>query len=342
MSDPPIDSRHDRLNVLVWHVHGSWTTSFVQGEHTYLVPTDPALGSWALGRCGRSWPDRAIEIAPADLVDTRVDAVVLQRPRELDLVREWLGREPGSEIPAVYVEHNTPREHAARTRHPLADRTDIPLVHVTDFNNLMWDNGCCPTVVIPHGVLDPGYRYSGELPRAATSINEPLRRWRVTGTDLLSPLSDAAPIDVYGIATENLHHPLHSTPDRIQGCGDLNQAALHRELARHRMFVHTPRWTSLGLSLIEAMYLGMPVVAVGTAEAALSVPAEAGIVSTDLGILAEAMRQLLAEPAFAELTGKYARQWARATFGIDAFVRRWDELLTAQVFDTRPTAIPTG
>lgn len=29
------------MNILIWHVHGSWLTSFVQGPHTYLVPVTP-------------------------------------------------------------------------------------------------------------------------------------------------------------------------------------------------------------------------------------------------------------------------------------------------------------
>jgi len=32
------------VNVFLWHVHGSWTTSFVQGSHDYLVPVTPAAG----------------------------------------------------------------------------------------------------------------------------------------------------------------------------------------------------------------------------------------------------------------------------------------------------------
>ncbi|WP_406276090.1 glycosyltransferase [Nocardia sp. NBC_00881] len=303
-------------------------TSFVQGRHRYLLPYDAELGDWARGRRGRDWPGNAIEIAPADLADEDIDVVVLQRPHELDLVSEWLRRSPGSDLPAIYVEHDTPPEHAALTRHVLADRTDIQLVHVTHFNRLMWDNGRCPTTVIPHGVLDPGHLYTGELPRAATIINEPVRRWRITGTDLLDPLSDAAPIDVYGMGTEGLHRALRVDPQRVCGVGDFTQDRLHVELARRRVFVHVPRWTSLGMSVIEAMYLGMPIVALGTTEASASIPAEAGVVSTEPGILAEAIRQFLHEPMFAQLTGKAARHWAQANFGIDEFVARWDRLLT--------------
>lgn len=328
MRDASTDTR--ALSVLVWHVHPAWTTSFVQGRHTYLLPTDPVLGEWGRGREGRAWPNSVIEIDPADLADTEVDVVVLQRPHELELAEQWLDRRPGRDVPAVYNEHRTPSEHAALSRHPLADRTDIPLVHVTDFNRLMWDNGRCPTRVIPHGVIDPGYLYTGELPRAATIINHPYRRWRIAGTDLLAGLSDAAAIDIYGHGTIGMHTVLNRPAEKITGKGDLDQERLHRELGARRVYAHTPRWTSLGVSVIEAMYLGMPIVALGTTEASACVPAAAGVVSTDLDILGEAVRQFVHEPMFAELTGKSARHWAQANFGIDDFVRRWDRLLCEQ------------
>ena len=61
-------------------------------------------------------------------------------------------------------------------RHPLADRDDILLVHVTHFNALFWDTGGDRDRVIEHGIVDPGPRYTGELPRAAVVINEAERR----------------------------------------------------------------------------------------------------------------------------------------------------------------------
>jgi hypothetical protein len=76
-------------------------------------------------------------------------------------------------------------------------RDDIPIVHVTPYNELMWDNGRAPTVVIGHGVVDPGYRYTGLFDRAATMINEPIRRTRVTGFDLRDAIE--VPSDLYGI-----------------------------------------------------------------------------------------------------------------------------------------------
>ena len=55
--------RRPLVNVLVWHVHGSWTTAFVQGPHRYLLPTLPERGPWGGGRpAAWDWPASAVEV----------------------------------------------------------------------------------------------------------------------------------------------------------------------------------------------------------------------------------------------------------------------------------------
>ena len=79
------------MNVLVWHVHGAWTTSFVHGRHRYLVPVDADRGPFGRGRARTyRWPDAAVEVTPDDLATTDVDVVVAQRQEELALARAWL------------------------------------------------------------------------------------------------------------------------------------------------------------------------------------------------------------------------------------------------------------
>ncbi|WP_214407813.1 glycosyltransferase [Pseudonocardia lacus] len=323
------------MRILIWHVHGSWTTAFVQGGHDYLIPTLPERGPWGGGRpAAWQWPAGAVEVAPGDLADADVDLVVLQRPEELDLAARWLGRTPGRDVPAVYLEHNAPRGHAATSRHPVADRSDLLLVHVTHFNALMWDAGSTPTAVVEHGVIDPGYRYTGELTAAAAVINEPVRRGRITGTDLLPGLAAGAPLDVFGIGVNGL--PAHLRDDlgvdpavaaRIRAVGDLPQGRMHDELARRRVYLHTSRWTSLGLSLIEAMLLGMPVVVLNTTEASEAVPDGVGVRSTDPARLRDGLRELVADPAAAAEAGRRARQAALSRYGLDRFLADWDALL---------------
>ncbi|SDD67523.1 glycosyltransferase [Actinokineospora iranica] len=315
------------MKILLWHVHGGWTTSFVQGEHEYLLPLLPEGGPWGGGRMGRDWPAAAREVPVDRLADEHVDVVVLQRTEEPELVRRWLGKTPGEDVAAVFVEHNTPKGDVPRTRHPFADRPDLLIAHVTHFNELMWDTGTTPTTVVEHGIVDPGHRYTGELARAAVSVNEPVRRWRVTGTDLFPRFADAVPLDVFGMGCDSLGDAVGLGPDRLRVVGDLPTDRLHAEMARRRVYLHTVRWTSLGLSLLEAMHLGIPVVALGVTEAARAVPPEAGVLSTRVDDLVDALRAVAADPARAAEMGARAREFALARFGLRRFLRRWDDVL---------------
>jgi hypothetical protein len=312
-------------NVLVWHVHGSWTQAFVAGRHRYLVPVSEDGGAQGRGLAGRTWPN-ADEIPLEELERQDVDLVVLQNPHESTLFTRWTGRRVGVDVPAVYVEHNAPRPHPARSRHPVGNRNDIPLVHVTEFNRLMWDNGMARTQVIDHGIADPGLLYTGDILRAGTMINEPKRRGRTVGTDLLQPLSAYGPIDVWGIGSEDIHLDRGA----VTGRGDVAPPALWSRLARRRVYVHTARWTSLGLSLIEAMFLGMPVVAVGTTMAPFAIPAEAGVVSVDVDTLGRGLRDFLNDHALARAAGKAAREFATAQYGLQRFLAEWDDVIEMQ------------
>jgi hypothetical protein len=302
--------------VLLWHVHGSWATAFLHGSHEYLLPVLPDRGPYGRGRAATwDWPASAVEVPPDELAETAVDVVVLQRPEELILAERWLRRRPGVDVPAVYVEHNTPEGPVGDMRHPAAGRAGMTIVHVSWFNRLMWDTGDAPVRVVEHGVVDPGPRYTGEIPRAAVVVNEALRRGRVTGTDLIDLFDRAFGIDLFGMGSEPL------------GGEDLPQAALHEAMARRRLYLHTTRWTSLGLSLVEAMHLGMPVVALATTEAPEAVPPSAGVVSNRPDVLADAMVRLRDDPDRARTMGEAARRYALERYGLERFLKDWDALL---------------
>lgn len=301
------------MKIFLWHVHGSYTTALVQGGHEYLVPVLPGRGPDGRGRAQTwDWPASVVEVSPAEAAEADVDAVILQRPEELHgLAERWLGgRRPGRDVPAVYLEHNAPQGRVNQMRHPAAG-TGLTVVHVTHFNALFWDTGGAPTVVVEHGIVDPGHRYTGELGRAVAVINEPARRRRVTGTDLLDRFRAVAPVDLFGMGTE--HAP---TQDR-----------LHHEMARRRVYLHPFRWTSLGLTLIEAMHLGLPIVALATTEVPSAVPPVAGVVSNRWDELGAALRRLTADREEAAAMGKAAREAALDRYGLGRFLADWDRVL---------------
>jgi glycosyltransferase involved in cell wall biosynthesis len=121
--------------------------------------------------------------------------------------------------------------------------------------------------------------------------------------------------------------------ERVSGHEDVPQARLHHEVARRRTYLHTIRWTSLGLALLEAMHLGMPVVALSTTEVPEAVPAGAGVVSNRLDVLAAALRRFAADPDEAAACGRVARDAALARYGLARFLADWDDLLAAVVAD---------
>ncbi len=314
------------MKVLIWHVHGSWMTSFVAGPDEYLIPVVPDRGPDGRGRARTwNWPSGALEVAPEQLRGSEFDAVVLQRPHEADLLQQWTGLRAGVDVPALYVEHNAPGGTAAGSRHPLADQGDIPIVHVTGFNELMWDCGTAPTRVVEHGIADPGPLYTGTSERVAVVVNEPVRRWRVAGTDLVRHLAGTVPLEVYGMGMAALAEKVPALDGHLHD--DVPQQAMHHMLATHRAYLHPYRWTSLGLSLIEAMMIGLPVLALPVTAAPESVPAEAGVLSSDPEVLAATALRWLADPDEAAARGAAGRRHALRAFGLDRFLTDWQHLL---------------
>ncbi|HET9141810.1 glycosyltransferase [Actinophytocola sp.] len=307
-----------RLRVLVFRTDERWLDAFTRGGHDYLVPAGP--GHHAL-------PGAARAVPPEGLADAGVDVAVLQRPEELELVTRWLGRCPGRDLPAIYVEHRAPAGAVPDSRHPLADRHDICLVHVAHFNELMWDAGTTPTTVIEPGIPDPGELYSGELARAAVLLEWPLKRPRMSGTDLLPRFAEGAELDVFGTGLAGLNAALNLGEHRLYTvCGQTGRQ-LHEAMARRRVYLQPARWTAPDLALVEAMQLGMPVVGLATTETARMVPPEAGLVSTAIDEVTAALRELVGDRAMARQQGKQAREYALTRYGLEPFLRRWDDLL---------------
>jgi hypothetical protein len=311
------------VRILMWDVHGGYTDSLVAGTHEYLfLPPEPS-GRGGLARYGGSPPSNAHQVTAAELRDRPPDVVLLQRLEEIDVCSQLLRLRPGRELAAIFLEHNTPKSDVPSTRHPLADEPGMLLVHVTHFNELFWDCGNTRTCVIEHGVADPGLRYTGRLPRLAFVVNEPVRRWRITGTDLLPRFADFD-VDAFGIDADQLPEALGPAQQRVNFAGNLSPNMLYDAIAERRVYLHLNRWTSLGLSLIQAMMLGMPVVALDTTEASRAVPAAAGARSTDLSELVAATRALLADPNEALHRGLIARSAALDRYGVPRFLHDWD------------------
>jgi glycosyltransferase involved in cell wall biosynthesis len=305
-------------------VHGGYTDTLLSGPHTYLFPARDSSGRGGLSRLGDRGPANAVELGWPQMRDEPPDLVVLQRETDLQDCAVHLGRRPGREMPAVWLEHNTPRLRVPDLWHPMAGVPGVLVVHVTHFNALMWDCGEAPTMVVEHGVADLGHRYTGTEARLAFVVNEPVRRWRVTGTDLLPVFADH-PVDAFGIDGDLLPERLVGQCPQLRFAGNLSPEELYAAMVQRRAYLHLNRWTSLGLSLLQAMVLGLPVLVLDTTEASRAVPPEAGALSNDVAELRRTAAVLLADRDEARARGQVARQAALARYPLDRFLARWDE-----------------
>ena len=157
--------------VLTWHVHGNYLYYLCSAPHTFFVPTKPGRPEGYGGRKGHlPWP-RNLEEFPADAAkDMDFDCILYQSGTNWDVDQYDILSAEQRSLPRIYVEHDPPRQSPTDTRHPVDDPATL-LVHVTPFNDLMWDSGTSPTRVIDHGVkVASGVAYSGELERGIASL----------------------------------------------------------------------------------------------------------------------------------------------------------------------------
>ena len=316
-----------RLRILTWHVHGSYLYYLTHVRHDFYIPVKPGRPAGYGGRAGSfPWPDNLHEVPASELRNLDVDCVLYQSAQHYLVDAPELLSDEQLELPAIYLEHDPPREHPTDTRHPVDDRS-VLLVHVTPFNALMWDSGDTPTRVIEHGVTVPhDARYTGELARGISVVNNLASRGRRLGADVLVEARARVPIDLVGMGAE-----------LMGGLGEVQPPELARFAARYRFFFNPIRYTSLGLAICEAMMVGMPIVGLATTELVTVVKNdESGWIDTSLETLIEHMHALLASSAEARRLGEGARKTAMERFGIDRFAREWVDAFALVTGTTAP------
>lgn len=304
-----------RLNILIWHIHGSYLNTLARIEHNWYLPVKQGRPEGYGGR-GPTFdlPDYVREVAADQVRDLPLDLIIYQTPKNYREDAEEILSPAQRRLPAIYLEHNTPKPSAVETRHPVDDPNTL-LVHVTRFNQVMWDNGRTPTRVIEHSVaISDDARYSGERACGVTVVNGMQRRPRITGYDIVLAARECVPLELVGMQTEALG-----------GLGDIPYRDLHARLAEYRFLFSPMRYTSLPLAVVEALTLGMPVVALATTELpSVITNGETGFVSCDVHWLIERMRDLIAHPDEARRMGQNARRLAQERFGLERFIADWN------------------
>lgn len=323
-----------RLKILTWHVHGNYLYYLSQVPHDFYLVTKPGHPPGYAGAGGSlPWGDNVHEVPIDTLHEQCFDLVLYQSHLHFN-ERERLLSPAQRQLPAVFLEHDPPQQHPTATRHPAADARGegdgVHIVHCTPFNALMWDNGDAPVSVIEHGVTLPaGVRYTGKIEEGLVVVNNLRLRGRRLGADVFEHMRERLPLTLVGMDSQSLG-----------GMGEIPNLELPAFMARYRFFFNPIRWTSLGLSVLEAMAVGLPIVGLATTEMTTVIHNDLnGYLDTRPARLVEVMRALLKDPDLARRWGDAARQTAQERFGIERFVRDWQLLFDAVVQGRSPAEL---
>jgi hypothetical protein len=308
------------LRILTWHVHGNYLYSLTQLPHHFVIPVMPdnRAGYAAIGS-RIPWGSNVSMVAADQVRNEDFDCIIYQSRAVYEQDREHLLTPRQLGLPSIYIEHNPPEPHPTNTRHIFKHERGL-LVHVTHYNAMMWDSGDMPVMVVEHGIPENGrVHYTGELERGIVVINNLGSRGRRVGADVYDWAQRQLPLDLIGMGSENLKG----------GQGEIPNMDVAAYMARYRFFFTPIRYASLGLSLVEAMMVGLPVIGVAATE--LPSVIENGVngyVDHRPAVLVDVARQLLVDPGLAARWGAEAQRTARRRFGMDRFVADWDQALS--------------
>ena len=310
------ESRPQRpLRLLTWHIHGNYLYYLTHTRHDWHLPVGLDRPGYSGRAPGFPWPEHVHDVPVHRLKQTAFDGILFQSKSAYSEDQYELLTNEQRRLPRLYLEHDPP-DDPTDSRH-VADDPAMHIVHVTEFNRLMWDNGVTPTSVIEHGVPDDGACYSGELSRGLVVVNDLPRRGRRVGADLVEKIRRVIPLDIIGMNSE-----------AAGGLGEISHDELPRFMSRYRFFFHPVRYTSFGLAACEAMMIGLPIVALPVTEMpAVLQDGVSGCLDADVDRLMQRMAALLADPEEAHRLGRAAQAVARARFSLDRFTADWDRRL---------------
>lgn len=305
-----------RLKILIWHVHGAYLYYLAHAPHDFYVLSKPGRPPGYTGKYGHiPWPDNVYDMPVDQLGHSQFDCIVFQTPYQYQIEQYDLLSEHQRALPKIYIEHDPPQQHPTDTVHPVDD-PGVLLVHVTHFNRLMWNSGRTPNCVIEHGVvIPPGIHYTGEIPRGIVVINHLQQRGRRLGADIFEEVRQHVLLDLVGMEAE-----------KMGGIGEVIHKDLCAFQSHYRFFFNPIRYTSLGLAVIEAMMVGLPIVGLATTEMVTAIENDVnGYLHTDIAFLKERMNDLIENPLLARKLGEAARKYAQERFNIERFAAEWDK-----------------
>jgi len=309
--------KEQKLSIFTWNIHGSYLYYLSQGDYQIYIPVTQEKQEGYYGK-GETFVfgDNVTEIPADEVKNIDFDCILFQSNKNWLVDQYEILSQNQRKLPRIYLEHDPPTHHPTDSKHVVND-PDVIIVHVSHFNQLMWNNYNSKIVkVIEHGVVPPKVTYAGEIEKGIVVVNNLPQRGRRSGADIFKEVSKHIPLDLVGIGTKE-----------YGGRGEIPHPDLPEFISRYRFFFNPARYTSLGLTVVEAMMTGIPVVALATTEYATVIKNyETGFIHSDIEFLIHKMQLLLINKSWAKEIGSKGKKYAAERFNIDRFTGDWKKI----------------
>jgi len=308
------------MKIFTWHIHGSYLYYLSQGNYTLYIPLNDQRSEGYYGR-GHTFPfgSNVVEIPVEAIREQSFDCILFQTNKNYQEDQYDILSDRQRGLPRIYLEHNTPPRLPDENGHVVKDPS-VTVVHVTHYNRLMWRNAS-PVCVIDHGITAQPSLYDGRLNKGIVVVNHLHQRGWKLGSDIFDTLKKSVPLDLVGMGTAE-----------YGGLGEVLHPELPAFISRYRFFFNPIRYTSLGLAVLEAMMIGMPIVALASTEYVTVIKdGISGYIHTDPDYLADRMTYLLENREVAAGMGAKARETAEQRFNIRRFTKDWEKLFYSTI-----------
>ena len=109
-----------KLNILIWHIHGAYLTALAQTQHNWYVPKKEDNSEGYIGRgVGSSMPDYVREVPADEVRNLKLDLILFQTPQNYQTDQFQILTPEQRKLPKIYLQHNSPEPHPTDSRHAL-------------------------------------------------------------------------------------------------------------------------------------------------------------------------------------------------------------------------------
>lgn len=317
-----LEIKKSKKKIFTWNVHGNYLYYLSHAQAQFFIPYNASRSERFYGKKGLLMERANIsEIPFSEVKNYDFDLILFQHEKNYKVDQFQILSQKQRQLPKIYLDHEPPRSNPTGEKHFIKDK-NILLVFVTAFNKLMWDYGKNTALIVDHGVIVPDkIGYKGDLNKGVVVINNLKDRGRRLGLDIFLKTKKEIPLDLIGMGSE-----------KLGGLGELKGEELLEKISHYRFLFNPIRYTSLGLSVIEAMMIGLPIVGLATTEVTTVIQNDhSGYIDTNEDHLIAAMKYLLSFPQKAKVMGAQAKNCALKRFNINRFASEWESIFNYQL-----------